>query len=169
MEMKSHFCPLSQADSETGPFVVSGPIPSFLIADTARIMAEEGINGAVAFFTGWVRQDPTNEKHILAIEYMIYIPMLEKVVHNMIEEARKEGYSLHIYHSIGIVPAGECSMAVFLASPHRNNIFECLALVVEKAKKVLPVWKKEIYSDGSYRWVEGIAPASETFRTGRSR
>jgi molybdopterin synthase catalytic subunit len=60
---------------------------------------------------------------------------------------------LHILHSTGLVRSGEISLAVMVSSAHRKQSFEALEKCVELIKEKLPVWKKELFQDGSSRWI----------------
>jgi len=74
-----------------------------------------------------------------------------------IREAIFEKYSLtcmHVYHSLGSVKAGEISLFVFTSSVHRKAAIEACEETVERIKKELPVWGKEVFEDASYQWKE---------------
>ncbi|GIT69562.1 MAG: hypothetical protein Ct9H300mP27_06660 [Chloroflexota bacterium] len=47
---------------------------------------------------------------------------------------------------------GETSLVVAVASPHRTEAFQACHKVVDRVKEIVPIWKKEVYADGS-RWV----------------
>jgi molybdopterin synthase catalytic subunit len=61
---------------------------------------------------------------------------------------------MHIYHSLGTVKAGEISLFVFTSAKHRNAAIDACEEVVERIKKELPVWGKEVFGDASYQWKE---------------
>lgn len=66
-------------------------------------------------------------------------------------------------HRLGRIPAGEISIAVVAAAPHRAEAFAACRHAIEEAKKRLPVWKKEIFQDGSVAWKENdewVSPSS---------
>jgi len=44
-----------------------------------------------------------------------------------------------------------------VASPHRAAAFEASRYVIEEIKKRLPVWKREVYADGSDAWVHAAS------------
>jgi molybdopterin synthase catalytic subunit len=59
---------------------------------------------------------------------------------------------LHIYHSLGLVNAGEICLFVFTSSAHRQAAIEACSYLVERIKKEVPIWGKEILSDTSSVW-----------------
>ena len=59
-----------------------------------------------------------------------------------------------VCHRLGPVPAGEASIAIAVAASHRAAAFEACRYIIEAVKQRLPVWKKELRSDGSIVWVD---------------
>jgi molybdopterin synthase catalytic subunit len=57
-----------------------------------------------------------------------------------------------IAHRIGPVDIGQISLVVAVASPHRKEAFLACHKVVDRVKEIVPIWKKEVFEDGS-RWV----------------
>ena len=57
---------------------------------------------------------------------------------------------MHVYHSLGVVKAGEISLFVFTSSAHRRAAIDACNEVVERIKNELPVWGKEIFEDETY-------------------
>ena len=59
---------------------------------------------------------------------------------------------MHIYHSLGIVQAGDICLFVFVSSPRRNVVFKALEYIVEAIKADVPVFGKEIFEDDTHQW-----------------
>lgn len=57
-----------------------------------------------------------------------------------------------IIHRIGRVDPGEASVAIVIASPRRGPAFEASRHAIERIKEIVPIWKREVWSDG-YVWV----------------
>jgi molybdopterin synthase catalytic subunit len=111
--------------------------------------------GAHNIFLGQVRADKHEGKIVKEIEYSAYDDMAEKTFHE-IRESIFEKYDIscmHIYHSIGMVKAGEISLFVFVSSKHRGVSYEASRDVVEQIKDKAPIWKKEIFEGEEYKWV----------------
>lgn len=111
--------------------------------------------GAVNVFLGIVRN--TNKgREVAYLEYEAYAPMAEKVMREIAEEAR-ERFGLEdcaVLHRTGRLEIGETSLLVALSSGHRPESFEGGRWMVDEIKKRVPVWKKEVWSDGE-EWIEG--------------
>jgi molybdopterin synthase catalytic subunit len=119
--------------------------------------------GAVASFQGIIRADHWQGQVVEAIEYSAYLPLAERLFTDM-EQRIANLYkleALRIWHSLGLVRAGECSMLVLAAAGHRAEAFDGLRAAVEAVKAEAPVWKRELFASGAYRWVEG--PVSPLF------
>ena len=59
---------------------------------------------------------------------------------------------MHVYHSLGVVNAGEICLFVFTSSKHRTVAMEACNEIVERIKAELPIWGKEIFNDESHQW-----------------
>ena len=57
-----------------------------------------------------------------------------------------------IVHRLGRVDPGEASVAIVVAAPRRGPAFEASRYAIERIKEVVPIWKREVWSDG-YVWV----------------
>lgn len=135
---------------------VHGPVAASFIADSIQKHSTQTGIGAHSIFLGQVRNDVINGKTVAAIDYTTYEEMaLEQM--DGIREAIFEKYDLtcmHVYHSLGTVKAGEISLFVFTSSKHRKPAIAACEEVVERIKKELPVWGKEIFEDTTYQWKE---------------
>ncbi|PKB73082.1 MAG: hypothetical protein BZY75_03735 [SAR202 cluster bacterium Io17-Chloro-G7] len=110
-------------------------------------------NGAVVTFLGTTRNN-FQGKQVLTLEYEAYEEMALKKLGEVRAElqAEFELEDIAISHRIGTVPIGEISLVVAVASPHRKLAFEACQQAVDRIKEVVPIWKKEVYEEGS-RWV----------------
>jgi len=133
---------------------VEGPISAGFIGESIQKHSSKKDIGAHSIFLGQVRADVLMEKTVAAIDYTTYKEMaLEKMdeIRTAIFE-KHELTCLHVYHSLGIVHAGEICLFVFASSKHRKTAMVACEEVVEKLKADLPVWGKEIFDDDSYIW-----------------
>ena len=135
--------------------LISGPInPDFAAKKISEHQGKTNI-GAHSFFLGQVREDPQDNQLTTGIEYSAYEEMVSKVISDIKDSLFSKYDDLicaHIYHSTGLVKAGEISLLVLVSSGHRKQSFAALEDCVEQIKDKLPVWKKEIFSDGSHDW-----------------
>ncbi|MCO6495764.1 MAG: molybdenum cofactor biosynthesis protein MoaE [Bacteroidetes bacterium] len=133
---------------------VYGPITPDKIAEIIAHHNDKTNIGAHSIFLGQVRADRINNKTVTAIEYTAYEEMAIQSAYEIREGAfeKYELICLHIYHSLGIVKAGEISLFVFTSSKHRKHAIDACEEIVEKIKNQLPVWGKEIFEDNDSVW-----------------
>lgn len=133
---------------------IPGPISPQFIADSIAKHNAKTTIGAHDIFLGQVRNDIIDNKTIQAIEYSAYEEMAEEQFHAIREKAFAK-YNLvcmHIYHSLGLVRAGEICLFVFVSSKHRKEAFDACREIVEQIKTDIPVFGKEIFEDNSFIW-----------------
>ncbi|XP_069959495.1 serine-rich adhesin for platelets isoform X2 [Cherax quadricarinatus] len=60
---------------------------------------------------------------------------------------------LHVTHSrLGLVPVTESSVIVAVSSEHRRESLNAVSFLIDSLKANIPIWKKEVYNDGSGDW-----------------
>ena len=119
--------------------------------------------GAISTFVGTTRVDENNGASVEHLEYEAYKPMANRKLEEIgaeIEE-RWDVREVSIVHRIGRVEPGEASVAIVVASPRRGPAFEASRYAIERIKQVVPIWKREVWSDG-YVWV-GSQVGTRTF------
>jgi molybdopterin synthase catalytic subunit len=109
--------------------------------------------GALAVFLGTVRNH-TQEKTVVRLEYEAYEPMALSTMRSIAEEvrARWKAYGVAIHHRIGTLHVGEVAVVVAVSTPHRQASFEACQYAIDTLKRIVPIWKKEIFTDGEV-WV----------------
>ncbi|MCD9022799.1 molybdenum cofactor biosynthesis protein MoaE [Cohnella silvisoli] len=107
-------------------------------------------HGAAIAFVGTTREW-TAGKRTVTLEYEAYVPMAESALAQIGEEisARWPGTLCAITHRIGTVGIGEISVVIAISSSHRSEAYEASRYAIERLKQTVPIWKKEIYEDGT--------------------
>ncbi|KAF8968872.1 Molybdopterin synthase catalytic subunit [Entomortierella lignicola] len=106
--------------------------------------------GAISTFSGTTR-DNFEDKEVKTLAYEAYIPMAEKSLQSLITEARQKWEDLihiAIVHKIGDCPVGETSVVIAVSSGHRKQGLEAVHWLIDELKVKVPIWKKEVYTDG---------------------
>jgi molybdopterin synthase catalytic subunit len=90
------------------------------------------------------------------LTYSAYRSMAEERLLTIVREieAEEDDLALAIVHRLGEVPAGEASVAIAAASPHRAAAYEASRRALERLKKEVPIWKRERYAGGEEAWRE---------------
>ena len=50
--------------------------------------------------------------------------------------------SVRLVHRLGFVAAGEASLWVEVAAPHRGEAFAACQWLIDRMKQVVPIWKR---------------------------
>lgn len=118
--------------------------------------------GGTCVFLGTVRHDDG----VTAIDYSAYEQMANEEIDRILSEARHQwpDARVQLRHRLGEIAAGEASIAIAAAAPHRDQAFSACRFVIEEVKKRLPIWKKELYGDGTARWTDDTRQAKPTAR-----
>ncbi|WP_162128392.1 molybdenum cofactor biosynthesis protein MoaE [Flavobacterium phycosphaerae] len=133
---------------------LDGAISAEFIGNSIAKHQSKTTIGAHNIFLGQVRADVIEGKPVVAIEYSAYETMAEQVFYEIREEAfaKYDLTCMHIYHSLGLVKAGEICLFVFVSAPRRKVVFEAIEFLVEAIKAKVPVFGKEIFEDETYTW-----------------
>ena len=118
-------------------------------------LADDGANGAIALFSGMVRNQ-TEGQPVIALEYQAYEPMALEVFRQIAAQIRKQWPDIThvvIHHRTGKLTVGEISVLVAVGSPHRAEAFAACQFAIDTLKHNAPIWKKEHWANGSTSWV----------------
>lgn len=117
--------------------------------------------GAIATFAGVVRGITAmdgGQRDTDFLDYEAYTEMAESMLAQIgdeIEERWPKVKAVSILHRTGRCEIGEASVVIAVATPHRDDgCFEACRYAIERLKAIVPIWKKENWSDGQV-WVEG--------------
>ncbi len=121
-----------------------------LIAEAADIST-----GATAVFAGTVR-DSNDGRAVGGIEYTAYTVMAERELLRIAQEAARRFAPLRIVveHRIGALALGDVSVGIVTAHAHRGPAIDGMRFVIEEIKRRVPIWKRELYADGTREWVD---------------
>lgn len=114
--------------------------------------------GGITTFTGTTRC--TNRgRDVVRLEYEAFEEMTAAEMARIFARCREKVATsperelrMLVQHRIGTVKVGQPSVAIAVASPHRDAAFAACRFLIDELKKSMPIWKKEIYSDGE-EWV----------------
>jgi molybdopterin synthase catalytic subunit len=58
-----------------------------------------------------------------------------------------------VSHRIGLLKVGDVALAAAVSAAHRREAFNACSDLVDEVKARLPVWKRQVFVDGSDEWV----------------
>ena len=138
--------------------------------DPAQVLARVGADedGAGLLFVGVVR-DHSEGRSVGGVRYDAYKEMAAGVLTEIADEAASVLGTdrIAVVHRVGDLAVGDVSVAIAVSSPHRAEAYESSRFIIEEIKKRLPVWKKELFSDGVEEWVAGTIPVARSRKADR--
>ena len=110
-------------------------------------------DGAVLSFIGTPRRDSAG-RPVEHLFYEAYEGMALKEMEKIADEALATWpiTDCLIVHRMGRVDPGQASILIAVSAHHRDEGFAALRFIIDTIKKTVPIWKKEVYTDGS-EWV----------------
>lgn len=128
---------------------------------TARVIESGSIRdllltpecGAVVEFHGLVRNHDAG-KGVEKLEYESHETALA-VIKDITAEVDRQFSQVRfaVSHRVGSLSIGDLAFYVAAASAHREEAFKVCQFLVEEVKDKIPVWKNQIFTDGSNEWV----------------
>jgi molybdopterin synthase catalytic subunit len=111
--------------------------------------------GGIVVFEGVVR-DNARGKQVRYLEYDVYPEMAIQQIRAIVTQAQQRWgiERVAVAHRVGRLEIGEASVIVVVATPHRGEAFEACRYIIDALKTSVPIWKKEVASNGE-EWVEG--------------
>ena len=117
---------------------------------------EDPGSGGLVIFCGTVRNE-NDGKRVRAITYEAHVPLAEKVLREIEEEAlsRFDVRRCRIQHRVGRLQLSEASVIVVVRAAHRAEAFEAARYAIDELKQRAPIWKEEHYETGESRFLAG--------------
>ncbi len=113
--------------------------------------------GCVVTFTGIVRRDVKEKGSVMAIDVEKYDGGAESKIGEICDELKERGGIIEvlIHHRKGYTKVGDEIVYIVVAAAHRAEGFKALSDAIDMVKEFVPIWKKEITSEGAGEWVLG--------------
>ena len=98
----------------------------------------------------------------MALEYEAHAPMAEAKMKEIGEAAHRQWPGVRqvaMVHRVGRLGIGEASVVIAVSAAHRAEAFDACEFAIDTLKQTVPIWKREIFEDGSV-WVglQGASP-----------
>lgn len=109
--------------------------------------------GAVVTFSGNVRSHDKG-RDVRSLTYEIH-PSTAAVLDQVVKEvcARSEIINARVVHRHGEIPIRETALFVAVSAAHRKTALTACSLLVDEIKDHIPIWKHQVFSDGTDEWV----------------
>jgi len=109
--------------------------------------------GALVMFHG-VTRDNANGRGVIRLEYQAHESMALTQMAEIRDQIRKRWPTVRVAmaHRVGEVAVGQTSVIIAVSAPHREAAYRANRFAIDALKRLVPIWKKEWYSDGGTNW-----------------
>jgi molybdopterin synthase catalytic subunit len=124
-----------------------------LSVDEVMSVVSDAAAGGVTLFVGAVRDHDEN-KSVTGLEYSAH-PTAADLLAEVAEEVAREYDVLAVaaVHRVGRLAIGDAAVVVATAAAHRGEAFEASRALIDRLKARVPIWKHQLFADGSDEWV----------------
>jgi molybdopterin synthase catalytic subunit len=109
--------------------------------------------GGLVVFVGSVR-DLDGGRAVERLGYTAH-PSAEAQLRAVAESvaARYPAVAVAAVHRVGDLDIGDVAVVVAVSCPHRGEAFDAARALIDELKTTVPIWKHQVFSDGSDEWV----------------
>ena len=145
---------MHQAGSEVDPVLrLVGVSDAAIDATVHEAAVDHPRAGARVLFCGVVREHD-HGRGVVELEYQGH-PTAEQVLTEIATEFAAEPgvLALAVSHRVGVLRVGDVALVAAVATAHRREAFDVCGRLVEEVKARLPIWKRQVFTDGEEEWV----------------
>jgi len=126
---------------------------SSLSLDEVLDAVRHPLAGGIATFIGVVR-DHDHDRGVRALEYSAH-PSAPQVLRELCERVGAAGdvVRLAVLHRVGHLEVGDVAVVVAVSAVHRASALAVCRELIDAVKAEVPVWKHQLFEDGSDQWV----------------
>jgi molybdopterin synthase catalytic subunit len=122
------------------------------VAEVLDAIADRAAGG-VDVFVGTVR-DHDHDQGVTGLEYSAHPTAMRR----LLEVAEKVAASYDVLalaavHRVGPLAIGDAAVVVATAAAHRGQAFDASRALIDELKATVPIWKHQLFADGSDEWV----------------
>jgi molybdopterin synthase catalytic subunit len=109
--------------------------------------------GGIGVFVGTVRVTPAGDGDapVIRLDYEAHPTLAEDRLRSIAEEAAAKWDLRRVtaVHRTGPCELGEPTVVVACGAPHRGDALEACRWIIDTIKTTVPIWKREVYANGS--------------------
>jgi molybdopterin synthase catalytic subunit len=128
-----------------------------LSIDEVRAAVADPAAGGIVLFAGAVR-DNDSTKGVTALSYSAH-PSAEAELRSVAEaiagKYADDVIGLAAVHRTGDLAIGDLAVVVGVSCGHRAEAFAACRALIDELKASVPIWKHQLFTDGSAEWVGG--------------
>ena len=136
-----------------GRVVIAAVTPDALDVSAHDAAVSDPAAGATVTFSGVVR-DHDDGRAVTDLEYQVHPSAAVVVAEVAADIADRDGViAVAVTHRYGELGIGDVALAASVSAAHRGEAFRACSDLVDEVKLRLPVWKRQVFGDGSDEWV----------------
>ena len=109
--------------------------------------------GGVNLFIGAVRNHD-EARGVQRLEYSSHPTALDQLTAVAAEVAAEfDLIALAAVHRIGTLEIGDLAVVSAVSAAHRGQAFEASRALIDRLKERVPIWKHQVFTDGTDEWV----------------
>lgn len=114
---------------------------------------EDPAAGGVVSFTGLVRADDGG-RSVTSLDYSAHPSALARM-QEVVEAVAAELPVVRVaaLHRVGLLAIGDVAVVVAASAAHRDQAFEAARRLIDDVKAQVPIWKHQLFTDGTEEWV----------------
>ncbi|MBC6462004.1 molybdenum cofactor biosynthesis protein MoaE [Actinomadura sp. HBU206391] len=122
------------------------------VDEVLRAVDDRGAGGT-ALFVGTVR-DHDHEQPVTRLSYSAH-PSAERELRAVAEKVATDFpvRGLAAVHRVGDLEIGDLAVVVAVSCAHRGEAFEACRRLIDDVKAQVPIWKHQLFADGTTEWV----------------
>ena len=127
--------------------------------DVAEVLAALGDPGAggLTLFVGAVRDHDDHggeSAAVTGLEYSAHPTALQRLAEVCDSVAQKyDVRGVAAVHRVGELAIGDAAVVVATSAEHRGDAFEASRALIDDLKATVPIWKHQLFADGTDEWV----------------
>ena len=127
---------------------------SELSLDEVRAAVADPAAGGIVLFAGAVR-DNDEARGVTALSYSAHTSAEDELRRVAEDIAAKypDVIGLAAVHRTGDLAIGDLAVVVGVSTGHRAEAFEACHALIDELKASVPIWKHQLFTDGSAEWV----------------
>jgi molybdopterin synthase catalytic subunit len=124
-----------------------------LSVDEVLAAVADPVAGGTVVFVGTVRDEDAG-KAVETLGYSAH-PTVDVALREVAEQvaATHQVTALAAVHRVGDLAVGDLAVVVAASCPHRAEAFAACQSLIDELKATVPIWKNQMFSDGSQEWV----------------
>lgn len=124
-----------------------------LSVDEIRAAVADPSAGGIALFAGAVR-DNDHDRQVTGLSYSAH-PSAATELRRVAEQisGKYQVIAVAAVHRLGDLAIGDLAVVAGVSAGHRAEAFGACRALIDELKATVPIWKHQLFADGSSEWV----------------